>query len=195
MTALEQLILYFMIVFGGGYYLGSNNDLMVPHRSFRNSYLKIVIKRDLNNEDLESRFHKGKFSLRARPVTGNHFFFINLVQYPIIFLKNKRLEEYSNKFPKKVKLSPTEYFLEDCEYIAELPTNVWFEVGLGIYSLTSSINLMPDQTLQISLESINGELRSETNNLKSYEIIPTPIDLKESQKCNFEIEARDKHNE
>lgn len=190
MTPIEAVLTYIALVFGYGSYSGTNDKLAAPYKTFQNSYLKITIKKDSNKSDVDSRFHRATFGLRAIPSVS--VFHINPKTYPLSFNRDKQVENYFKFLPSRITQSPSEYFLENCEYTTKLPTNVSFEIGIGFYSLTDSIKLMPNQTIQIRMESINGELRSETNNLKSYEIIPTPIDVQEIQKCDFEIEAKDK---
>jgi hypothetical protein len=111
MTFIEFLILYLSISIAGGYYVGTNDNLAQPYKNSQNTYLKIIIKRNLNNESLES--------------------------------------------------------------------------SLGNYLSFPSVYLKPNQTLLVRMETINGDLDTESNGKEWSEIIATPSDLKEIQKCNF----------
>jgi|JI10StandDraft_1071094.scaffolds.fasta_scaffold01402_4 hypothetical protein len=190
MTFIEFLILYLSISIAGGYYVGTNDNLAQPYKNSQNTYLKIIIKRNLNNESLESRFHKAKFGLRNRPSIFPIFplppiSFINPVIYPIGFNKNEENKTILGEIPIHIKQSPSEYFLEDCEYVTKLPTSTLFYLSLGNYLSFPSVYLKPNQTLLVRMETINGDLDTESNGKEWSEIIATPSDLKEIQKCNF----------
>lgn len=187
MTGLEAVLIYIMVSIGGGLFLGTNDALEKPYKSFDNTYLKIIVKRNYNHIEFDSRVHHANIVLRNRPSLFINFFvsFINPVKYKIDFYRNDEYQKYFKTIQTKYSEN---YFIEECEYVSKMPTNVRFEVGIGIYSLTDSIKLSPNQTLQITMESINNELRPEPNNSKSYEVITTPLDINEIEKCNFKTE-------
>lgn len=131
MAGIEAAQIFCLIVFGGGSYLGTDNRLEYPYKTFQNSYLQIHIKLNRNNDSdsLKSRVHKANFRLKV----GNSGLIDggNLKYYDLYIPRSKDLEEKIKTIQENFKL----YYLEDCIYTERLPTNAYFAIHDGFLKI------------------------------------------------------------